>query len=150
MGFGSGVPWVRQIGKETFVADFNANTIEEFRANNGKVGGMFEGAPILILHTTGAKSGLPRETPLMYLDHQDRLFIFASKAGADSHPDWYHNIKANSSVSIEIGTETVQKTATESEPEDRATIYAEQETRFPQFKEYQEGTSRIIPVIELT
>ena len=132
------------------MADFNANTIEEFRANNGKVGGMFEGAPILILHTTGAKSGLPRETPLMYLDHQDRLFIFASKAGADSHPDWYHNIRANSSVSIEIGTENVQKTATESEPEDRATIYAEQETRFPQFTEYQVGTSRIIPVIELT
>jgi len=91
------------------MTDFNTGIIEEFRANAGKVGGMFEGAPLLILHTTGAKSGLQRETPLVYLDYQDRLFIIASKAGADSHPDWYHNIKANSSVSIEVGTDTKQK-----------------------------------------
>lgn len=132
------------------MADFNADIMEEFRANAGKVGGMFEGAPMLILHTTGAKSGLERETPLVYLDHDDRLYIIASKAGADSHPDWYHNIKANASVSIEMGSDTIQKTATVLDPDERATIYAEREKLMPNFTEYREGTSRIIPVIELT
>jgi deazaflavin-dependent oxidoreductase (nitroreductase family) len=130
--------------------DFNTGIIDEFRANEGKVGGMFEGAPLLILNTTGAKSGTNREAPLMYLDHDDRLFVFASAAGADSHPDWYHNAKANPSVSIEIGTEKVQKTAVELNAAERSTVYAEQATRFPQFAEYAAGTDRIIPVMELT
>jgi deazaflavin-dependent oxidoreductase (nitroreductase family) len=132
------------------MSDWNAGIIEEFRANDGKVGGMFEDAPLLILHTTGAKSGLPREMPLMYLDYNDRLFVFASKAGAHSHPDWYYNAKTNPTVTIEIGTDRVDKTAVEVNPADRDVIYAEQASRFPRFAEYAAGTGRVIPVIELT
>lgn len=132
------------------MSDWNAGIIDEFRANDGKVGGMFEGAPLLILHTKGAKSGLARELPLMYLDYNDRLFVFASKAGAHSHPDWYYNAKANPSVEIEIGTDRVPKTATEADPSTRDTIYAEQTSRYPQFGEYAAGTDRTIPVIELS
>jgi deazaflavin-dependent oxidoreductase (nitroreductase family) len=129
--------------------EFNANIIEEFRANDGKVGGMFEGAPLVILHTTGARSGVERTTPLMYLPYEDRMFVFASKAGADSHPDWYHNVKANPSVTIEIGTDTVEKAAVDLDEEERARIYAVQASYVPQFGEYQAGTDRVIPVIEL-
>jgi deazaflavin-dependent oxidoreductase (nitroreductase family) len=132
------------------MSDWNAGIIDEFRANDGKVGGMFEGAPLLILHTTGAKSGLAREMPLMYLDYNDRMFVFASKAGAHSHPDWYYNAKANPTVEIEIGTDKVMKTAVEVDAAERDTIYAEQAGRYPQFGEYAQGTDRVIPVIELT
>jgi deazaflavin-dependent oxidoreductase (nitroreductase family) len=132
------------------MSDWNTGIIEEFRANDGKVGGMFEGAPLLILHTTGAKSGLPRELPLMYLDYNDRLFVFASKEGAHAHPDWYYNAKANPAVEIEIGTERVQKTTVELDPVERDAIYAEQTSRYPQFGEYETRTDRVIPVIELT
>jgi len=131
------------------MSDFNANTIEEFRANEGKVGGMFEGAPLIILHTTGARSGAERLAPLMYLPYEDRIFIFASKAGHHSHPDWYHNIKANPSVTIEIGTDTVAKTAVELGEDERNRIYTEQAGRYEQFAQYQAGTDRLIPVIEL-
>ena len=132
------------------MSDWNANIIEEFRANDGKAGGMFEGAPLLILHTTGAKSGARREHPLMYLSHEDRLFVFASKAGADSNPDWYYNAKANPSVNVEIGTDRIDKTAVKLSLDERETIFAEQASRFPQFAEYAAGTDRLIPVIELT
>ena len=132
------------------MSDWNAGIIDEFRANEGRVGGMFEGAPLLILHTTGAKSGAKREHPLMYLDHGDRIYVFASKAGAHSHPDWYYNVKANPSVSIEVGTDTVDKTAVELGAAERDTVYAEQASRYPQFGEYAAGTDRTIPVIELT
>ncbi len=132
------------------MSDWNAGIVDEFRANEGKVGGMFEGAPLLILHTTGAKSGAKRESPLMYLSHDDRLFVFASKAGAHSHPDWYYNVKANPSVRIEVGTDTINKTAVEVGPAERDTVYAEQASRFSQFAEYAAGTDRTIPVIELT
>jgi deazaflavin-dependent oxidoreductase (nitroreductase family) len=132
------------------MSDWNAGIIDEFRANDGKVGGMFEGAPLLILHTTGAKSGAHRESPLMYLNQDESIFVFASKAGADSHPDWYYNLKANPSVSIELGADRIDKTATEVNREERDTVYAEQADRFPQFAEYASGTDRIIPVIELT
>lgn len=110
---------------------------------------MFEGAPLLILTTTGAKSGMSRETPLMYLDHDDRMFVFASAAGAHSHPDWFYNTRVNPTVSIEIGTDTITKTAVEVGPTDRDTIYAEQARRYPQFAEYEAATDRTIPVIEL-
>jgi deazaflavin-dependent oxidoreductase (nitroreductase family) len=132
------------------MSDWNTGIIDEFRANEGRVGGMFEGAPLLILHTTGAKSGQPREMPLMYLDHSNRLFVFASKAGAHSHPDWYYNAKANPAVEIEIGADTVKKTAVELDAGERRTIYAEQASRYPQFGEYAAGTDRTIPVMELT
>ena len=97
--------------------EFNASIIEEFRSNDGKVGGMLEGAPLVILHTTGARSGVERLAPLMYLPYEDRMFVFASKAGSHSHPDWYHNVLANPSVTIEVGTSTVDKTAVELEPD---------------------------------
>lgn len=131
------------------MSDWNAGIMDEFRANEGRVGGMFEGAPLLILHTTGAKSGANRESPLMYLNHDDRLFVFASRAGADSHPDWYYNLKANPSVSVELGTDRFDKTASELDRAERDPIFAEQATRSPQFAEYAAGTERIIPVIEL-
>jgi deazaflavin-dependent oxidoreductase (nitroreductase family) len=131
------------------MSDWNADVIDEFRANEGKVGGMFEGAPLLILHTTGAKSGANRETPLMYLDDDDRIFVFASAAGAHSHPDWYYNAVANPSVSIELGTDRLDKTASELDRAERDTIFAEQARHFPQFAEYAAGTDRVIPVIEL-
>jgi deazaflavin-dependent oxidoreductase (nitroreductase family) len=129
--------------------EFNAGIIEEFRENEGKVGGMFEGAPLVILHTKGARSGAERLAPLMYLPYEDRMFVFASKAGSDSHPDWYHNVKANPSVTIEIGAETQSRTAVELDPDERDRIYSVQGSRVPQFAEYQAGTERIIPVIEL-
>jgi deazaflavin-dependent oxidoreductase (nitroreductase family) len=132
------------------MSDWNAGIIDEFRANEGKVGGMFEGAPLLILHTTGAKSGAHRESPLVYLNHGDRTYVFASKAGADSHPDWFYNIKANPGVSVEIGTDRIDKTAVEILLDERDTIFAEQANRYPQFAEYAAGTDRKIPVIELT
>jgi deazaflavin-dependent oxidoreductase (nitroreductase family) len=90
------------------------------------------------------------EMPLMYLDYNDRLFVIASKAGAHSHPDWYYNAKANPAVEIEIGSERVQKTAVELDSAERDAIYAEQDSRFPQFGEYETRTERVIPVIELT
>lgn len=129
--------------------DFNAGIIEEFRANDGKVGGMFEGAPLVILHTTGARSGAEHLAPLMYLPHENRMFVFASKAGADTHPDWYHNVKANPSVTIEIGSETEDRTAVELDQDERARIFAVQASLVPQFAAYQAGTDRVIPVIEL-
>ena len=129
--------------------EFNAGIIEEFRSNEGRVGGMFEGNPVLILHTTGARSGAERVTPLMYLDFEDRLFVFASKAGADSHPDWYHNVKANPDISIELGAGTQDKTAAELDRSERDRIYAEQAARYEQFGQYEAGTDRVIPVVEL-
>jgi deazaflavin-dependent oxidoreductase (nitroreductase family) len=131
------------------MSEWNAGIIDEFRASEGKVGGMFEAAPLLILHTTGAKSGAHRESPLMYLEHEDRLYVFASKAGAHSHPDWYHNAKANPSVTVEMGTARFDKNAVELPLDERDTIYAVQASRFPQFAEYAAGTDRTIPVIEL-
>ncbi len=89
---------------------FNAGIIDEFRANGGKVGGMFEGAPMLLLTTTGAKSGNPYTTPVVHTNDGDRIVIIASKAGAPTHPDWYHNIVANPEVTVELGTETFQAT----------------------------------------
>src|SRR3954449_12794804 len=91
--------------------DFNAPMIEEFRADGGKLGGNFEGAPVLLLHTTGAKSGKERVNPLMYLADGDRILVFATKGGADTNPDWYHNLVANPSTTVELGTETFPVTA---------------------------------------
>lgn len=129
--------------------EFNAGIIDEFRSNDGRVGGMFEGAPLLVLHTTGARSGSERLTPLMYLDFEHRVFVFASKAGSHSHPDWYHNVKANPNVTIEVGTDTHTRTAVELDPDERDRIYAEQAGRYDQFAQYEAGTERVIPVFEL-
>ena len=119
--------------------DWNSNIIQEFRTNEGKVGGPFDGAPILLLHTTGARSGRERINPMMYLADGDRLVVFASKGGAPTNPD----------VEIEVGTErrTVRARVAEGEEHDR--LYAEQSKRYPQFAKYQEGTDRTIPVVIL-
>lgn len=132
------------------VHDWNAKIIEEFRTNGGRVGGPFEGAPMLLLHTTGARSGSERVNPMMYLDLEGHRYVFASKAGADTNPDWYHNLLAHPEVTVEVGTETYGATAAPVTGPDRDRIYGEQARRYPGFAEYQEKTSRVIPVVELT
>jgi deazaflavin-dependent oxidoreductase (nitroreductase family) len=104
---------------------------------------------VLLLHTTGAKSGKERVNPMMYLNQGDRIFVFASKAGADTNPDWFHNLTATPDVSVELGTETFNAMATPLEGAERERIYSVQSENFPGFAEYQAKTSRIIPVVEL-
>jgi deazaflavin-dependent oxidoreductase (nitroreductase family) len=135
------------IEEGTALSDWNANVIEEFRTNHGKVGGMFEGAPLLLLSTTGAKSGATRVNPLMYLPDGERVAIFASKGGAPSHPDWFHNVKANPKVSVEIGDESFEAVATEVTDDERDDLYARQSEAYPQFAEYQADNPRLIPVV---
>lgn len=131
------------------MADWNAGIVEEFRSNSGKVGGIFEGDPMLILHNTGAKSGEPRLNPLLYRSEGDRIFVFASKGGALQNPDWYHNVKAHPSVTVEIGSETMSATATEVTGSERDEVFARQAAADARFDGYQKGTNRTIPVIEL-
>ncbi|WP_158887060.1 nitroreductase family deazaflavin-dependent oxidoreductase [Amycolatopsis anabasis] len=130
-------------------ADWNQQIIEEFRANGGKVGGPFEGATLLLLTTTGAKSGERRVSPVAYLRDGDRLVIIASYAGSPKNPAWYHNLKANPEVTVEIGTETHQAVATEVTGAERDRLYAAMVEVMPGFAEYQEKTTRVIPVITL-
>jgi deazaflavin-dependent oxidoreductase (nitroreductase family) len=130
--------------------DWNDKTIAEFRANHGRVGGHFAGAPLLLLHTTGAKSGEPRVNPVMYLERGDRLMVFATYAGQPVNPAWYHNLKADPKVTVEVGDEVYDAVATEVTGAERDEIYAEQAARFPGFAEYERKTSRKIPVIALT
>ena len=129
--------------------DWNRQTIEEFRANGGKVSGFWEGKPLLLLTTTGAKSGQQRTTPMMYLRDDDRLLVFASKRGAPTNPDWYHNLVAHPEVTVEVETETYEATTTVLNGEERDRLYARQAELYPQFGEYQENTTRKIPVIAL-
>ncbi|MGP0109962.1 MAG: nitroreductase family deazaflavin-dependent oxidoreductase [Acidimicrobiales bacterium] len=129
--------------------DFNTQIIEEFRANGGKIGGQFEGAPMLLLTTVGAKSGLTRVNPMMYLAEGERLFVFASKAGAPTNPDWFHNAVANPIVAVEVGSDRFDAVATVLEGGERDRVYAEQAERYPGFGEYQEATDRVIPVVAL-
>ena len=129
--------------------DFNTKVIEKFRANAGKVGGSFEGAPMVLITTVGAKSGQPRTAPLVYLPDGDRIVIFASKAGAPTHPDWYHNLRANPRVTVEVGDETFETTAEEITGDERDRLFAEQVSRMPGFQAYADNTTRIIPVVVL-
>jgi deazaflavin-dependent oxidoreductase (nitroreductase family) len=134
------------------VQDWNKMIIAEFRASEGKVGGPFEGAPVLLLTTTGAKSGRRHTTPMMYKpghDGDSALYVFASKAGADTNPDWYHNLVANPTVTVEVGTEKFEATATPLTRDDRDRVYAEQASLYPGFAEYEEKTTRVIPVVAL-
>ena len=131
-------------------ADWNAAIIEEFRDNDGVVGGMFAGAPILLLRTTGAKTGFERTNPLMYMADGERFIIFASKAGAHTHPDWYHNLLANPAATIEVGTETFTVDSSVVEGAEREELFASHAGNFPQFAEYQANTERVIPVVALT
>jgi deazaflavin-dependent oxidoreductase (nitroreductase family) len=128
---------------------WNKRVIEQFRANDGRVGGDFEGAPLLLLHTHGAKTNEERVNPVMYLEYEGRLFVFASKAGADTNPDWYYNLVANPEVTVELGGSAFAATATVIRGEERGRIYGVQAQRLSQFGDYQTRTTRVIPVVEL-
>jgi deazaflavin-dependent oxidoreductase (nitroreductase family) len=131
--------------------DFNSQVIEEFRASGGKVGGMFEGAPLLLLHHTGAKSGQERVAPLVYMDDDGRYVIFASKAGAPTNPAWYHNLLAHPQTSIEVGSQTLPVVADEVTGDARQRLFDAQVQRNPGFADYQDKAgNRVIPVIALT
>ncbi|MDQ6796655.1 MAG: nitroreductase family deazaflavin-dependent oxidoreductase [Actinomycetota bacterium] len=130
--------------------DWNAKIIEEFRSNEGKVGGQFEGAPILLLHSTGAKSGEERVNPIMYQSVGSDMAVFASKAGAPTNPDWYHNLKANPRATVEVGTDTVQVTARVAEADERERIWTKQKADYPGFADYEKATTREIPVVILS
>lgn len=130
--------------------EWNKATIEEFRANGGKVGGAFAGRPLLLLHTTGAKSQQQRVSPVAYTTDGDRLVVIASKGGAPTHPNWYYNIVANPLVTVELGIEQFQAHATIPAEPDRTRLYDQMATVMPGFAEYQRKTTRIIPVIVLT
>ena len=128
---------------------FNEGVIAEFRANGGKVGGPFAGAPMMILTTTGAKSGQPRTMPLVYTTDGDRYVIIASKGGAPTSPDWFHNLVANPEVTVEVGTETFPARASVPEEPEHARLYDAQAALMPNFAEYQQKTTRKIPVVVL-
>jgi deazaflavin-dependent oxidoreductase (nitroreductase family) len=132
------------------MTDYNATVIAEFRSNHGKVGGSFEGAPLLLLHSVGAKSGETRVNPMMYLADGDRYLVFASKAGADTHPDWYHNLLAHPDAQIEVGDDTLRVRAAPLEGAERNEKYTEQAARYPGFADYERMTDRVIPVVALT
>jgi len=132
------------------VNDFNRRIIEEFRANAGRVGGGFEGADLLLLTTTGRKSGREHTTPVMYSREGDTVLVYASAAGAPKHPDWYENLVANPHVVVEIGEERFEATAKPLEGEERDRAYAAQAARVSNFADYEEKTDRVIPVVALT
>ena len=129
--------------------DRNARIIEEFRANDGKVGGYFEGVPLLLLHTMGAKTRLPRTNPLAYLPDGDRYVVIGSKGGAPSDPDWFRNLVADPNVTVEVGTETIRVRAVVVTGAERDELYARQAERLPAFAGYEGKATRTIPVIAL-
>ena len=131
-------------------SDFNAKIVEEFRANEGRVGGMFEAMPLLLLHHTGARSGKSRINPLAYQSDNGRYVVFASKGGAPTNPDWYHNLKAWPNVTIEVGTDTIEVVASEATGDERERLFRTQAERVPQFAEYEKKAQRTIPVMVLT
>ena len=132
------------------MSEWNNGIIDEFRSNDGRVGGVFEGKPLLLLHHRGARTGTKRVSPLMYQKVGDAYAIFASKGGADDNPDWFYNLKAHPDVSIEVGTSAVDVTARIAEGAEQDTIWSQQKTDYPQFAGYEQKTSRAqIPVIVL-
>jgi deazaflavin-dependent oxidoreductase (nitroreductase family) len=131
------------------MADFNQQIIQEFRANAGKVGRMFEGTGLVLLTTVGARSGKRRTSPVGYARDGDRILVFASNAGQPKHPDWYHNLLANPQVTVETGTKTFAAIAVPLHGEERDRLYAERGKRVPDYAEYQVKTDRVIPVVAL-
>jgi deazaflavin-dependent oxidoreductase (nitroreductase family) len=129
--------------------DFNKGVIDEFRANGGRVGGPFEGAPLLLLTSIGAKSGAARTTPLMYLPDGERIVIFASKAGAPTNPAWYHNLLANPSATVEVGGDIFDVDVSVATGEERDRLFNQQSELMPQFADYAQKTTREIPVVVL-
>ena len=132
------------------MTDYNQAIIDEFRGNGGRVGGPFEGAPLLLLHTIGAKSGRERVSPVMYQAVGEDYAVFASKAGAPEHPAWYHNLLAHPDVTVEVGTALVPVSARVAEGEERELIWQRQKSDYPGFAGYEQQTSREIPVVILT
>lgn len=130
--------------------EWNRKIIEEFRANEGKVGGRFANTPLLLLHTTGAKSGQPRVNPVAYLKDGERYVVMASKGGAPTNPDWYHNLVANPEVRVEVGSEQFAARAEVAEKPERSQLFEKMVAKNPGFAEYQRKTTRVIPVIILT
>jgi deazaflavin-dependent oxidoreductase (nitroreductase family) len=138
----------------TRASDHNATVIEEFRANEGRVGGNFTGAPMVLVHSRGRRSGRQRVNPMMYLpDEQDpdTIYVFASKGGAPTHPDWYHNLTAAGVAEVELGTQSYPVSVRELTGEERDRVYAEQARRYPGFADYERRTAgvRSIPVLAL-
>ena len=131
------------------MSDFNAQIIEEFRAHDGKVGGAFEGAPMLLLHTIGARTGADRVNPLVHGRDGDNLVIFATKGGAPTNPDWFHNLVAHPDVTVEVGTENVPVRARVAEGDERDRLWSLQKELMPGFAEYEAKTTRQIPVVVL-
>jgi deazaflavin-dependent oxidoreductase (nitroreductase family) len=131
------------------MADWNTKIIEEFRANAGKVGGMFRNVPLLLLHHRGRKTGTVRVNPLAYRADGDRLLVFGSKGGAPTNPDWYYNLIAHPLVTVEVGSERFPARARVAEGAERDRLYAAQAQRMPAFAEYQRKTNRRIPVVVL-
>src|ERR1700757_1174392 len=134
---------------ENPINDFNQSIIDEFRANDGRVGGQFEGANLLLLHTTGAKSGQPRVNPLAYFRIDGRLIIIGSFAGAPVNPAWVHNLRANPQAHVEVGTDAFDVTAHELPSAERDELFPKITAVAPGFAEYQSKTSRVIPLFEL-
>jgi deazaflavin-dependent oxidoreductase (nitroreductase family) len=135
--------------KTTDYNEFNRQLIEEFRANEGKVGGMFAGAPLLLLTTTGARSGQPRVAPLAYTTDDGRWVVIASKGGAPTHPDWFYNLRADPEVTVEVGTESFPARATITKGAERQRLFDQMAAKMPNFAEYQRNTTRQLPVIVL-
>ena len=131
------------------MSSYNDEIIAEFRANGGRVGGNFTGAPMLLLTSTGAKSGRQVTSPLMHLPEDGRWAVFASAGGAPHHPAWYHNLVANPDAVVEVGTERIEVRAVVAEGAERDRLFAVQVGLYPGFGEYQEKTSRVIPVVVL-
>jgi len=132
------------------MSNWNKQIIEEFRANDGKVGGHFANTTLLLLHTAGAKSGKEHVNPLVTFEDDGRLVIVASKGGAPSHPDWYYNILANPMVEVEYGTEKFKARASVTEEPERTELYERMENELASFKEYKKKAGRVIPVLTLS
>jgi deazaflavin-dependent oxidoreductase (nitroreductase family) len=139
----------QQIPDAETIKAFNKTVTDEFRANDGKVGGQFDGADLLLLTTTGAKSGQPRLSPLAYFRIDGKLLILASFAGADVNPAWVHNLRANPSAQVEIGNQSSDVTARELPAAERDELFSKITAVAPGFAEYQAKTTRVIPVFEL-
>ena len=130
--------------------DYNRRLIEEFRAHGGKVDGMWEGTPLLLLTTAGARSGEPRTTPMAYLPDGDRLIVWASNGGSPRNPDWYHNLLAHPQVTVEVGTETFDAIAVVTADAERDRLWARGVAVYPSLAEHQAKTTRQIPAIVLS
>jgi deazaflavin-dependent oxidoreductase (nitroreductase family) len=134
----------------TSPVDYNAKVIDEFRANKGRVEGEWEGTPLLLLHHVGAKSGKDRINPVGYLDDHGRYLVIASNGGSPKHPDWYYNLKKRPDIAIEVGTSTIEVTASEATGDERSRLFRKLASRYRHLSEFERKTSRVMPVIVLT